>query len=57
MVPLFAVAETFTVVVAPTALVLTTNVPLALPARTVILAGIDAIAEPPLTAARVTTVF
>jgi hypothetical protein len=57
LVPPFAVAETFTAVVALTDFVVTAKVALALPAGTVTLPGIDATAEAPLAIASETTVF
>lgn len=55
--PPLAVAEIFTVVALPTGFVPTGKVPLAVPALTVIVGGIEATAADPLTTARVTTVF
>lgn len=56
LLPPFAVALICTVVVACTGAVTTVHVPLVLPAGTVMLDGIDAIAELPLTILKLTTV-
>jgi hypothetical protein len=57
LVPVFAFAETFTVVFAPTALVTMVKLARLLPAVTVTFAGMEATAPAPLTTVRLTTVF
>jgi len=56
LVPLFAFAETFTVIFAPTGLVTTVKLARLFPAVTVTFAGMDATAPAPLTTVRLTTV-